>query len=72
MEGTVELRSPPAGRGTRVETMVGVAQLVEPRVVIPAVAGSSPVAHPRPSMGLTKSEKGLRNRTCNGSDEQFV
>ena len=27
--------------------MVGVAQLVEPRVVIPVVAGSSPVAHPR-------------------------
>ena len=32
--------------------MVGVAQLVEPRVVIPAVAGSSPVAHPRPLPGL--------------------
>ena len=26
--------------------MVGVAQLVEPRIVIPAVAGSNPVAHP--------------------------
>ena len=26
--------------------MVGVAQLVEPRIVIPVVAGSSPVAHP--------------------------
>ncbi len=26
--------------------MVGVAQLVEPRVVIPAVVGSSPIAHP--------------------------
>ncbi|GEM_PF-1774620 len=26
--------------------VVGVAQLVEPRIVIPAVAGSSPVAHP--------------------------
>lgn len=27
--------------------MVGVAQLVELRVVIPVVAGSSPVAHPK-------------------------
>ncbi len=26
--------------------VVGVAQLVEPWIVIPAVAGSSPVAHP--------------------------
>ena len=26
--------------------MVGVAQLVEPRIVIPDVAGSSPVTHP--------------------------
>ena len=30
--------------------MVDVAQLVEPRIVIPAVAGSSPVVHPTPSM----------------------
>ncbi len=29
--------------------MVDVAQLVEPRIVIPAVAGSSPVVHPTPS-----------------------
>ncbi len=26
--------------------MVGVAQLVEPRIVIPVVVGSSPIAHP--------------------------
>jgi hypothetical protein len=26
--------------------MVGVAQLVEPRVVIPVVVGSSPIVHP--------------------------
>ena len=26
--------------------MVGVAQLVEPRLVVPVVAGSSPVVHP--------------------------
>ncbi len=29
-------------------SMVDVAQLVEPRIVIPAVAGSSPVVHPIP------------------------
>ena len=27
-------------------TVVGVAQLVEPRVVIPVVVGSSPIVHP--------------------------
>ena len=26
--------------------MVGVAQLVEPRVVVPVVVGSSPITHP--------------------------
>ena len=29
------------------QIMVGVAQLVEPRVVIPVVVGSSPIVHPR-------------------------
>ena len=29
------------------EIMVGVAQLVEPRVVIPVVVGSSPIVHPK-------------------------
>ena len=29
--------------------MVGVAQLVEPRIVIPAVVGSSPIVHPTPT-----------------------
>ena len=28
-------------------TVVGVAQLVEPRVVIPVVVGSSPIVHPK-------------------------
>ena len=28
------------------KTVVGVAQLVEPRVVIPVVVGSSPIVHP--------------------------
>jgi hypothetical protein len=42
----------PAGRATwrehvrRWVSMVDVAQLVEPRVVIPAVVGSSPIVHP--------------------------
>ena len=31
--------------------MVDVAQLVEPRIVIPAVAGSSPVVHPTSGIG---------------------
>ena len=34
--------------------MVGVAQLVEPRIVIPVVAGSSPVAHPIKQKGIAK------------------
>jgi hypothetical protein len=29
-----------------VATVVDVAQLVEPRIVIPAVVGSSPIVHP--------------------------
>ena len=32
-------------------SMVGVAQLVEPRVVIPVVVGSSPIVHPIFLMG---------------------
>ena len=35
--------------------MVGVAQLVEPRVVIPVVVGSSPIVHPI----LGKNEVGI-------------
>ncbi len=31
--------------------MVGVAQLVELRIVIPAVVGSSPIVHPISSLG---------------------
>ncbi len=30
-----------------VKIMVGVAQLVEPRVVIPVVVGSNPIVHPK-------------------------
>ena len=37
----------PYVRRMAVGTMVGVAQLVEPRVVIPVVVGSSPIVHPR-------------------------
>ncbi len=33
-------------------TMVGVAQLVEPRVVIPVVVGSSPIVHPNSKINL--------------------
>ena len=32
--------------------MVGVAQLVEPRVVIPVVVGSNPIVHPKLSIKI--------------------
>jgi hypothetical protein len=32
--------------------MVAVAQLVERRVVVPEVAGSNPVSHPKPVVGI--------------------
>ena len=38
--------SSPAGRANDLVLMVDVAQLVESRIVIPAVAGSNPVVHP--------------------------
>ena len=43
--------SNPAGRAKdrkelNDDTLVDVAQLVEPRIVIPAVVGSSPIVHP--------------------------
>jgi hypothetical protein len=34
------------------KTMVGVAQLVEPRLVMPVVVGSSPIVHPKFSRDL--------------------
>ena len=39
-------RATGAGRSQNGWTMVDVAQLVEPRIVIPAVVGSSPIVHP--------------------------
>jgi hypothetical protein len=33
------------------ETMVGVAQLVEPRIVIPVVVGLNPIVHPTFDLG---------------------
>ena len=45
--------------------MVDVAQLVEPRIVIPAVAGSSPVVHPTSLAGASREVlvgKGLLGR----------
>ena len=40
-------RVSPAGRARNKCTMVAVAQLVEPRIVIPVVVGSSPISHPK-------------------------
>ena len=37
--------------------MVDVAQLVEPRIVIPAVAGSNPVVHPTLGYAVEDCEK---------------
>ena len=34
------------------QTVVAVAQLVESRIVIPAVVGSSPISHPKKFQGL--------------------
>src|SRR5699024_10751875 len=41
------------------QMMVGVAQLVEHRVVIPGVAGSSPVTHPDDRPGRSSVRAGL-------------
>ena len=43
---STELRGRARLHGILCERVVAVAQLVEPRVVIPVVAGSSPVRHP--------------------------
>jgi hypothetical protein len=40
---------------TGLELLVGVAQLVEPRVVIPVVVGSSPIVHPIPTRRAVSS-----------------
>ena len=45
-------------------SVVTVAQLVEPRLVVPVVAGSSPVGHPTPSIFPNNDEppeNGCRN-----------
>ena len=46
--------------------MVGVAQLVEPRVVIPVVVGSSPIVHPKFSRGMCQSDAGRREFIFSG------
>ena len=44
-------------------SMVGVAQLVEPRVVIPVVVGSSPIVHPN-SLGTNSIRASLSLHEC--------
>ena len=45
--------------------MVGVAQLVEPRIVIPVVVGSSPIVHPNFLMTHSFGERSaVRPRCC--------
>ena len=57
--------------------MVGVAQLVEPRVVIPVVVGSNPIVHPRFSLFAKVAELvdaldlGSSRVTCESSSLSF-
>ena len=45
--------------------MVGVAQLVELRIVIPVVAGSNPVVHPKLKVRIGKRDwQRLRQKVC--------
>jgi hypothetical protein len=50
--------------------MVDVAQLVEPRIVIPAVAGSNPVVHPTSRRGCGR--QGRSSGFGNGPLAQLV
>ena len=45
-------------RSNKKQTMVGVAQLVEPRIVIPVVVGSSPIVHPKFSYDVCQNGEG--------------
>ena len=52
---------------------MGVAQLVEPRIVIPVVVGSSPIIHPIPSQGCCKQCRQVScRRRLNGPLAQLV
>lgn len=57
--------------------MVGVAQLVEPRVVIPVVVGSSPIVHPMSYVFAKVAELvdaldlGSSGATCESSSLSF-
>ena len=46
--------------------MVIVAQLVEPRIVIPAVVGSSPIGHPR--LAITKTRLSIYGIVTEGHE----
>ena len=53
--------------------MVIVAQLVEPRIVVPAVVGSSPIGHPRLAIIKTRlSIYGIVTKGCGGPLAQLV
>ena len=45
--GGANAAGPPPRAGYPVRVAVAVAQLVEPRVVVPVVVGSNPIRHPR-------------------------
>ncbi len=50
-------KSPSIAYPSRPPEMVVVAQLVEPRIVIPVVAGSSPVDHPIFPIGTSSEDR---------------
>ena len=53
--------------------MVGVAQLVEPRIVIPVVAGSIPVVHPNlPLVNIEKLTDCFPKTICNDKHINFL
>ena len=53
------------------QIMVNVAQLVEPRIVIPVVAGSSPVIHPNMYFKFWSSSSMVRAAPSYGEGSQF-
>ena len=49
--------------------MVGVAQLVEPRIVIPVVVGSSPIVHPTLQEGCRELDSPLQRGVSSAAEQ---
>ena len=52
--------------------MVDVAQLVEPRIVIPAVVGSSPIVHPNLERSASRAGPSLIQSPDKGASTRVV